>query len=271
MESDHDIHLHNWSRNCGYICTYNFVDRPTADWLEWLDCNWVMDTNVMNDYSEMISIENGLKWSFEMLLCRSFRWNWRNFHLDETVGDQMLEFLFDTLIRHQSHDSDVINYYAALWSWTWNGLGITIIRNLDRQILTPAILAVFMTTAQTYSFLLWWVERQQKSAQYKCCVCKLQCHHVNNGVCCAVKLTCCGNSKKQIAHSTFFRKDFLTGRFFPNGSVTCALAKNCCRFSSVSRSKSSCLSHFVWLNRIRIVVAGNYKYSNKEPKIRDPF
>lgn len=81
--------------------------------------------------------------------------------------------------------------------------------------------------------------------------CIAQCHRWT--------LTFCEKSEKQMEHSTFFRVARFIG-FDANGFWTCAISKNLSRFSSVSRSSNSCLSHFVWLNRIRVVVvvAGIY-------------
>lgn len=78
-----------------------------------------------------------------------------------------------------------------------------------------------------------------------------------------VVLTRWENSLQQIEHSIFLRYDFRTDFDFANGSATCDLARNLSRSLSVNRSNSSCLSHFVRLNRIRMVVGGNWnKFQN---------
>lgn len=74
------------------------------------------------------------------------------------------------------------------------------------------------------------------------------------------KLTSCETSMKQILHwcdsSAGFCCDWL---FSANGLRTCAFSKNSSRFSAVNLSNRSCFSHFKDVNRIRMVVIGNWK------------
>lgn len=79
----------------------------------------------------------------------------------------------------------------------------------------------------------------------------------NNYLIVAKTLTSCAKSVKQMEHVIFRRVRRFGGDLLLNGFRTCASSKNLLRFfSSVSRSNSSCLSHFVWLSRMRIVVFG---------------
>lgn len=85
--------------------------------------------------------------------------------------------------------------------------------------------------------------------------------------------TFCVNVSKQIEHSSFFRVVRLASDFLENGFNTRARLKNSPTLSSVSLSSNSCAFHFVWLSRIRVVVAGICVLNTKHerPVIKSEF